>query len=124
MRLTARTDEGYTGRKLWKRVWGDMKDLYGREWRRFYAEPKPPGQTGMPSPGRVTSEAEQGLKVDVRAAVALLKPGQRDVVERIAFLGMSHEEAAKDMGLNTQAVTMRYARARRRLAELLEAYAP
>lgn len=119
-RLTSRADDGYTGAHLWKRVWGDMKDLYGREWKRFYASaPNDP-----PAPvQRETREPDQDVVLDVREAVARLKPGPRRIVELIAFEGKTHAQVGEELGINEQAVTMRYARARLKLAEMLEAYA-
>lgn len=126
-RITERSDAGYSGRFLFVRVWGDMKDLYGRAWRRFYQAGEQSYsdsiEDGLPSPGRVTHDVEAGLQNDVREAVQKLKPSQRAVVEQIIFRNLTHKEAAKELGLSKQAVTMRYARARARLADLLRAYA-
>lgn len=102
---------------LFQRVWGDMKDLYGREWKRHY------GQTPEPDASRRPDQPDQNVVMDVQDAVARLSPGHRRVVELIAYRGLSHAEAAAELGLSTAATTMRYARARMKLAEMLEAYA-
>lgn len=130
LRLTHRSaDPRYAeGNRLHRRVWGDMLDLYGRDWRKHYDQecrPHPCPQKlrdSLPSPLRMTGEPEPGLRLDVREAVASLTPDQRAVVTLVALEGKSHAQAARVLGINAHAVTMRYARAREALALLLRAY--
>lgn len=130
-RLTHRSrDPRYAeGKRLHRRVWGDMLDLYGREWKKHYdqechSHPAPHKlKDKLPSPLRQTGEPEPGLVMDVRAAIETLTPDQRAVVELVALEGLSHQDAAEKLGINAHAVTMRFARAKEALAEKLRAYA-
>ncbi len=128
LRITQRYPQ-YAGRYLHRRVWGDMLDLYGRDWKRHYenetrSHPAPHRlKDALPSPLRATGDPEAGLVLDVQAAIEALTPDQREVVMLVAFDGLSHQEAGDRLGINAHAVTMRYARAKAVLAGLLGDYA-
>jgi RNA polymerase sigma factor (sigma-70 family) len=64
-----------------------------------------------------TDDSDQRLALQL--AINLMKPEDREVLERVYFSGQAIDDAASDLGLNRAAFDMRLTRARRRLAERL-----
>jgi hypothetical protein len=113
--------EGRRGATLHVRVWGDLKDLYGRQWKAHYngagrGEPLP---THIFAPNR----SDPHVALDVREAVAKLTPVRRRVVEECALKGRSQADVAAETGVTVQTIKMTLVRARRDLAVLLASYA-
>ncbi len=81
--------------------------------------------------GRVPLDSETDIAVlpesfettwqawEIRLALEQMPANQRDIIEATHFLGLTHEEAAKKLGLAVGTVKSRSHRAHRRLAALL-----
>ena len=118
-----RWNDGFREGRLFKRVWGDLKDQYGTAWVRHYSKAKANAQD---APGRAIyhpddSEATS-VRLDVAAAILKLTPAQQFVVRGI-MAGQSQEEIAQERGCTAHAIKKVYKRARECLAELLKEYA-
>lgn len=114
--------EGFRDGWLAKRVWGDMKDLYGREWKRHYnhaalrerAEQAPPPAYVMP---------DQSVQLDVQEALDKLDPAEQDCVEQCDMLGRSQHEVAAELRVPLSRVRNHLSTAREKLRGLLGSYA-
>jgi RNA polymerase sigma factor (sigma-70 family) len=62
---------------------------------------------------------EQEMSVQLEAAMARLSPADREVILLLRVAGLSHSEAARQLGLQPGAMRTRLSRALARLAELL-----
>ncbi len=71
-----------------------------------------------------TAEARVDLAIVRRAMAEDLPEEQREVMALVCVDGMSYQEAADTLGIPVGTVMSRLARARRKLASLLEAEAP
>jgi RNA polymerase sigma-70 factor (ECF subfamily) len=84
--------------------------------RRLASQPPEPDHSDAVA-GRVDSERRMA---DVRRVVDRLPAGQRDVLELVAWSGLTLAEAADALGLPEGTVKSRWSRARARLNELTE----
>ena len=78
--------------------------------------------SASPGPAEIAEMAD--LAGRVRAAVATLPSGQRDAVLLFYLQGLSHREAATELGISAGAVKARLHQARTRLAPRLSPLAP
>lgn len=87
-----------------------------RRWLRERAAfaPLPEGADGRPGPDEQAEAAE--LAARVRRAVAALAPGQRAAVLAFYWQGLTHAEAAAELGISPGAVKARLHQARAALA--------
>jgi RNA polymerase sigma-70 factor (ECF subfamily) len=77
------------------------------------------------SPADAETTARAAARIDLKRALARLKPRERDLLWLAYALGSSHEEIAASLGLKTGSIKALLFRARRRLVSLLgHAYAP
>lgn len=70
-------------------------------------------------PGDMTPGARAESRADVRAAMARLKPRERELLWLAYAQGSTHQEIGEALGLKTGSIKPLLFRARRRLAELL-----
>lgn len=115
--------EGRRESHLFVRVWGDLKDKYGFEWKKHFVG----GAVERLPEGFDTTDkryaVDPAVTMDVRAAVAKLSPAQRHVVEECALKGRAQADVAAERGVSVQNIKLLYMRARRKLTQLLAGYA-
>lgn len=85
--------------------------------KRAVAAADPHSIAGGPEPA---AEPDTAAAVDVRAALARLSLEQRSVVVLVDMVGFGYEDAADALGLPVGTVKSRLARARLRLADMLD----
>lgn len=122
-RLVERGAQGFTGAALRMRAYWDTKEVYSAAWRKHYATPHESAWADLarfPDP-RVESDA--GAVMDVRAAVAGLRPSWREAVEAVCLAGESAKGYAARIGISQGACRARLHKARAALRGALAAYA-
>lgn len=109
----ARWDEPRQSTRAW--LFGVARHLIGNEYRR-----RDNRQTSaLPTDGREPPDDRRDAEiasVDVRAALATLKPADQEVLRLTYWEGLNAAEAAETLGATTAAVWIRLTRARRAFA--------
>jgi GDPmannose 4,6-dehydratase len=138
---------GYVRRRVGGVDAGDIiAQVFSLAWRRFDTIPAPPEDrlwlfgvarrmvadhrrstlrrwrlhqrlAGTPNGTVPLPESFELLEAQVEAAMADLRPGERDVLRLVIWEGLSHAEAASRLGCSPNAVEVRYRRARARFRD-------
>lgn len=149
--LLSRWRRGWRDGKLYMRVWWDLKRLYGKDWRRYYAnapnaqaqydrkdylarlgsnddEPDPlfAHRTYHHTVPKTLADRRPvpntAAVLDVREALTHLSEAQRAAVEAVCLEGRDVREYAEEIGSTPGAVAAVLCKAKKKLAKLLEAY--
>lgn len=118
-----RYKEGFRGAWLAQRIWGDMKDEYGRVWKKHYEEIELREQGG-PTLSRPTTyeDPDQSVTLDIHAALDRLAPLQRQIVIECDMNGRTQESFARELGITTTGLKIALLLAREALREALKSY--
>lgn len=122
----AKYAEGYRGEWLAMRVWGDMKDLYGRSWRRHYRDLKEREEARDDPAQRVYDPTDDNDRaIDVQAALdalAHLNPRHMVAVRMCDAEGRTQADVARHLGVTLSALKTLLAEGREFLSRRLEDY--
>jgi len=122
-----RYKEGFRGAWLAQRIWGDMKDEYGRVWKKHYeevaareAEAVKPGHPGA----RPVSyeDPDQSITLDVHAALDCLPDLQRRIVIECDMNGRRQDLIAIELSISVAVLKRTLDLARASLRESLKEY--
>lgn len=118
--------EGYRGEWLFMRVWGDMKDLYGRSWRKHYRDQKEREEArGDPDQRAYDPTDDNDRAIDVQAALdalAHLNPRHMIAVRMCDAEGRLQADVARELGITLSALKTLLSEGRDFLRRRLEDY--
>jgi RNA polymerase sigma-70 factor, ECF subfamily len=108
-------DESYQKHYLFRIGTNLVRDHWRQSPRREIMEPHTDETT--PADDHTAKRVEQGS--DLRRALALLKPREREILWLAYAEGFSHKEIAEVVGLRAASIRLLLFRARRKMADLL-----
>lgn len=115
-----RYKEGFRGAWLAQRIWGDMKDEYGRVWKKHYDEIE---LREKPSARPTTYEdPDQSVTLDIHAALDRLPDLQRRIIIECDMNGRTQESVARELSITTTGLKNALLLARAALRESLKSY--
>lgn len=117
----ARFAQGYRGAWLATRIWGDMKDKYGREWRDQYREQADTNPRKMAPVSY--DDPDPTVALDIHAALEHLDHRQRYSIIECDMNERGQADVAKDLSISVCTLKKVLGQAREILRERLHAYA-
>ncbi len=119
----SRYKQGYRGTWLAQRIWGDMKDSYGRQWKHKYKDESDVNPRKL-SARESYVDPDAGMQMDVHCALDLLSPLQRQIIIAIDIEQDEPRVLAKRLGVPVALVLDLHTSAQELLRSALAAYKP